>query len=327
MLARLAATFAALLLAAAPAAAAPGRATGTSTGVVDIETVLRFQNSAAAGTGMIVSRSGQVLTNNHVIRGATSIRVVDVNTGKRYTATVLGYSVSSDVALLKLNGASGLTTVSTGNSAKVSVGDNVTAVGNAGGAGGAPSVSSGRITGVGRSIVATDDQGAAQRLTGLLQMDAQIRPGESGGPLLDRESRVIGMITAGSLSFRFDTSTTRGFAVPINKALAIAKQIAAGRSSATVHVGKTAFLGVSVADPGSEGALVREVVPESAAERAGLVAGDTITSLDGRTVDSPTSIQRIVLSLKPGTPVAIRWKDESGGEQTGRITPAAGPPQ
>src|ERR1700752_380753 len=155
MLARLAATFAALLLAAAPAAAAPR----PSTGVVDIETVLRYQNSAAAGTGMIVTRSGHVLTNNHVIRGATAIRVINVNTGKRYTATVLGYSVTSDVALLKLNGASGLTTVSTANSAKVSVGDSVTAVGNAGGAGGAPAVSSGRITGVGRAILATHDQG------------------------------------------------------------------------------------------------------------------------------------------------------------------------
>ena len=103
-----------------------------------------------------------------------------------------------------------MNTVTTGNSTKVDVGDTVTAVGNAGGSGGAPSVSTGRVTGKGRSILATDDQGAAQRLTGLIQMDAKIAPGESGGPLLDRESRVIGMITAGSVSYHFDTSTTRG---------------------------------------------------------------------------------------------------------------------
>jgi S1-C subfamily serine protease len=325
MLARLAATVAALLLVAAPAAAAPRAVT---TGVVDIETVLGFQNSAAAGTGMILSGSGRVLTNNHVIRGATSIRVVDTSTGRRYSATVLGYSVSADVAVLKLSSASGLRTVSTGNSAKVAVGDSVTAVGNAGGAGGAPKVSSGRITDTNTSILATDEQGAVQRLRQLLEMNAPIQPGESGGPLLDRNGRVIGMITAGSTSYRFDASANRGYAVPINKALAIAKQIAAGRSSATVHVGQTAFLGVRVTDdPSAEGARIAQVVPGSAAERAGLTAGDVITSLNGRAVTSPTSVQQLVLTLKPGRAVALGWVDGNGVQRTGSVTPAYGPPQ
>src|SRR5262245_21493160 len=323
-MARLAAVFAAaLLLVVAPAAAAPA----TSTGVVDIQTVLGYQGSTAAGTGMIVSSSGRVLTNNHVIRGATSIRVTDVSTGRRYTARVLGYSVSADVALLQLNGGSSLRTVIAGKSSSVSVGDRVTAVGNAGGTGGTPAVSTGRITGKNASIFATDEQGSVQRLTQLLVMNAPIQAGESGGPLLDGSGRVLGMITAGSVSYRFSDTANRGFAVPIDKALSITRQIASGRSTATVHVGKTAFLGISVQDPSSAGALVAQVLAGSAAARAGLGPGDVITSLDGRAVTSPTSIQRIVLTLKPGRAVSIEWTDATGSERSGSVTPAAGPPQ
>src|SRR4051812_11803345 len=153
MLLRLALAVAALLVVAAPATAAP-RAAGT--GIVDIETVLGFQGNSAAGTGMVIG-PGRILTNNHVIRGATAIRVVDVNTGRKYTATVAGYSVTSDVAVLKITGPSKLRTVSLGHSTTAAVGDNVTAVGNAGGAGGSPTISTGQITGVHKSIVATDE--------------------------------------------------------------------------------------------------------------------------------------------------------------------------
>src|SRR5262245_16771016 len=182
MLVRLAVALAALLLVAAPASAAPQAAT---TGIVDIETVLSYQGSVAAGTGMVIG-SGRILTNNHVIRGATAIRVVDVSTGRKYTATVAGYSVSADVAVLKVSGGSSLRKVTLGRSVGATVGASVTAVGNAGGTGGSPTISTGAITGLHKSIVATDEQGDAQRLTGLLETDAPIEPGDSGGALLDK---------------------------------------------------------------------------------------------------------------------------------------------
>src|SRR5262249_44234854 len=151
------------------------------TGVVVIETQLGYRGGAAAGTGMVLTSSGEVLTNNHVIRGATTVRVVVPRTGRAYTAKVLGYDVSDDVARLRLVGASTLKTVSTAGSSKVAVGDAVTAVGNAGGTG-TLATAGGSITALRQSILVNDEQGGAVRLTGLIQTNAGVQPGDSGGP-------------------------------------------------------------------------------------------------------------------------------------------------
>ena len=134
-------------------------------GVVDIYTQQKYNSAAAAGTGMVLTSSGDVLTNNHVIEGSTSITVRIVATGKSYTAKVVGTAPSKDVALLHLVNASGLTTANLGDSGTVSVGDAVTGVGNAGGVGGTPSAASGKVTALHRAITASDESGSnAERL-------------------------------------------------------------------------------------------------------------------------------------------------------------------
>lgn len=323
-----------LALSAAAAAAAIGTgvalaggraAAPVTTGVVDIETNLAYQNAAAAGTGMVLTSSGEVLTNNHVIRGATTIRIVIPQTHRTYTARVLGYDVADDVALLKLQGASGLKTVQLGDSSKVRRGQAVTAVGNAGGTG-TLTVTTGTITAIGRTITVSDEQGGSARLTSLLQTNAELQPGDSGGPLLDSSRRVVGMDTAASASFVFQRGANDAYAIPINRALAIARQVEAGKASAAVHVGATAFLGVQIS-PSNVGELITGVVPGSPADKAGLVQGDVITSFNGKTVASPTALQKLVLRQSPGAKVQLGWVDQTGAQQSATVTLASGPPQ
>ena len=302
-----------------------GAATNTAQGVVVIDTNLAYQNAAAAGTGMVLTSSGIVLTNNHVIKGATTIKVVIPSTHRSYTATVLGYDPAADVAVLKLSGASHLKTVLLGNSSKVRVGQSVTAIGNAGGTG-ALTTAVGRITALHQTITAGDGQGSTEQLIGLLETNAGLQPGDSGGPLVDTSGRVIGMDTAASTGFVARGSSTQAYAIPINSALTLEKQIVSGHS-ATAHIGPTAFLGVSVQDGQQGGALIAGVVPGSAADQAGLVAGDTITTFDGQTVDTATSLGSIMLHESPGASVQVVFVDQLGTEQTATVTLASGPPQ
>jgi len=169
--------------------------------IVDIVSTLDYGAGEAAGTGIVLTSSGEVLTNNHVVEGATSIRVTDVGNGKTYTATVVGYDLSYDVAVVQLKGASGLKVASFGDSSKVALGESVVALGNAGGAGGTPSVATGTVTALGQSISAYDEAtGSSEQLTGLIETDAGIQAGDSGGPLVDMSGQVIGMDTAASSS-------------------------------------------------------------------------------------------------------------------------------
>jgi S1-C subfamily serine protease len=299
-------------------------------GVVDVSTTLAYEEETAAGTGIVLSRSGEVVTNNHVIRGATAIRVTDVVTGRSYGATVLGYAVSADVAVLKLEAASGLGTAAIGNSSTVKLSQPVTAVGNAGGVGGRPSVSRGRVTAVNQSITVGNGPQGAQRLTGLIKSSAPVQPGDSGGPLLNAGGRVIGVVTAAASGFESQHGGSSGYAIPINRALAIVKQIEAGRSSAGVHVGPTAFLGVLTrADDGgrSRGVVIEAVVPGSAAAKAGLEPGDVITSFDGHAVASPPALTKLVLRVPPGRKTQLVWLDRSGHRHGAVVRPAPGPPR
>jgi S1-C subfamily serine protease len=217
-------------------------------GVVDITSTLNYQSETAEGTGMVLNSNGLVLTNNHVINGATGIKASLVSTGKTYTARVVGYDATNDVALLQLQNASGLKTVSVGNSSQVSLGTQVLAIGNAGGQGGSPTVAPGIVNAVNRTITAGDQgSGTTETLHGMLQTSAAIQPGDSGGPLANAAGKVIGMDTAASSSSTQSSSTsTMGYAIPINNALSIARQIAAGHGSATIQIGLPGFLGVLV---------------------------------------------------------------------------------
>lgn len=324
VLATLASAVAASPVGAAGHATRAARKAGPTVGIVDIYTTLGYQNGLAAGTGMIISRSGEVLTNNHVISGSTNFKVVDVTTHHVYSAsrvTVAGYSVSRDVAVLQLAHPSGLRTVKRGGAIPLHLGMRVVARGNAQGRGGPPKTARGRIIALHQRIVARDETEDTETLNDVIATDAPVVPGYSGGPLENVQNRVLGIVTAGSTS-----GAHRGFAIPLAQALKLARQIVSGRSSATVHVGPTAFLGVVLADV-SSGARIDSVVPGKAADQAGLVAGDVITSLNGVSISSTASVRKTVLSLVPGTAVSIGWTDTNGVSHTGTITPTSGPPQ
>jgi S1-C subfamily serine protease len=298
-------------------------------GTVIIETNLAYQGAQAAGTGMVLTPSGEVLTNNHVIRGATDIRIRVPGTSRSYAAHVIGYDVSDDVAVLQASGASELQTASLGDSSSVSEGQSVRALGNAGGTG-RLTPAPGTVTGVGRSITVSDDQGGSESLSGLIETNAPIRPGDSGGPLFNASGDVIGMDTAASVSNDVaQTTASQGYAIPINKAIAIVQQIESGNGSDTIHVGGTAFLGVeaSADQYDGQGAVISSVVPGSAAEAAGLAAGDEIVAVGGQTISSPDDLGTIVSSQKPGDSIDATYVAQDGSTQTANVTLASGPPR
>ena len=312
-----------------------GRGTGNAATIaqkvnpalVDINTSLSYQHGQAAGTGIVLTPDGVVLTNNHVITGATSISVTDVGNGNTYPADVVGYDRSHDIAVLRLRGASGLQTADIGNSDKLSVGDYVVGLGNAGGVGGTPSTAEGTVVGLNRSITASDEaNGTTEQLTGLIETDADIQPGDSGGALVNSSGQVVGINTAASAGFSFQAQGGQGFAIPINQAMSIAGQIRSGQESATVHIGPTAFLGVLVDTTGSsQGATLSGVVARGPAAQAGLQGGDTIVSLGGKPVDSPNALTTLVGQYHPGQTVPVEWVDSAGQRHQATITLTTGP--
>jgi len=330
----------------APSSSAAAKiAAKVDAGVVDISTTSSYQSSSAAGTGMILSSNGLVLTNNHVINGATSIRVRVVSSNRTYTAKVLGYSVTKDVALLQLNNASGLTPVTTANSNLVKKSEGVVGIGNAGGVGGTPSYAPGAVIATDQSLTASDPSTltGSENLSGMIQIVADIQPGDSGGPLVNTSGQVIGMDTAGSSSgsgFGFDSgfansSATEGYAIPINTALAIVHTIESGVTTATVHVGATPILGVEISSNVSSfagfnnttvsGVLIAGVAPGTPAASSGLVAGDIITALNGHSVTSATQLSAVVQKLAVGDTVKVSYTTQAGTTTSVNITLAAGP--
>jgi S1-C subfamily serine protease len=307
--------------------------------VVDIDTTVASPvgngTEAAAGTGMIISSSGLVLTNNHVVESATSIRVVISAHPGSYKAKVLGVDPTQDVALIKIESPpSGLAHVNFADSAKVTVGTSVVAIGNALGLGGKPSVSSGTITSTNRTITAGDELPTAgpETLHHLFETDAPIQSGDSGGPLVNLRGQVLGMDTAAASS---DTTTgSLGFAIPINEARQIADAIQNHNSSSRITLGLTAFLGITEqpgfsggggffgANSGSTskaGVFISDVIAGSPAQAAGLVAGDSITSLDGTATNSIRTLQNAIRSHRPGQSVTVTYTDQAGASHTATV--------
>jgi len=306
-------------------------------GLVDVNVTVDYGQARGAGTGMVIGADGVVLTNNHVIDGATSISVTDVGNGKTYRARVAGYDRSKDIAILKLSGASGLQTVTIARPAQVSAGQEVVGVGNAGGTGGTPSYAGGTVTATGQSITASDDlSGTSEQLTGMIATNASIQAGDSGGPLVNRSGQVIGMDTAGSQTsgYAAQQAATSGFAIPISVATDVADQVLGGQATTSVHIGPTAFLGVQIAQGTSGGSAagsgtgvqIAGTVNGSAAARAGLTAGDVITSVDGHPVTSQAALQHtMVTDLIPGQSVTVSYTSASGQQHTATVTLASGP--
>jgi len=300
--------------------------------LVDIDITL--VDGAAAGTGIVLSSDGYVLTNNHVISGATSIKATDVGNGKTYDAQVVGYDRSRDVAVIKLAGASGLKTAVFGNSSQVRVGQPVVGIGNAGGTGGTPSTAPGVVTALDQSITAEDQStGSTERLSGLIETNANIQPGDSGGALANAGGQVVGMDTAASAGFSFSFAGNQGFAIPINEARNLARLILAGQSSAQVHVGPTAFLGVEVqvssgtGGPPVQGAAVARALPGGPAASVGVQGGDVIVGLGSQTVTSAGQLTDLLGRYRPGQQVKLTWVDPAGNTHSALVTLGSGPPQ
>jgi S1-C subfamily serine protease len=286
--------------------------------IVDIDAKLGYQSAIGAGTGIVIDGGGVILTNNHVVAGATNLTARSIGNGQTYPATVIGYDRQHDIAVLQLAGG-GLPVANIGNSDTLRVGEPIVSLGNAGGVGGAPSAAPGTVAALNQTVSANDAlTGSTETLNGLIQLDAGIRPGDSGGPTVNSANQVIGMNTAASQNYHLGRG--QGFAIPINEAMAIAGQIRSGASSPTVHIGPTAFLGVGVNDaPG--GAVVRQVIPSGPAAGAGINPNDVISSINGQPVNSATALTNILDQHHPGDSVDVGL----GGRNT-NVTLADGPP-
>ena len=331
-------------------------------GVVDVSADLDYLQETAKGTGFVIdAAAGLILTNNHVIDGATDVTITPVTSGRSYPARILGYDRADDVALLQVRGVPQLKALRIGSSARAQVGTPVLAIGNEGGQGGSPTVAPGVISGLDRTIIASDQSaGLTETLYGMLQTSANIRPGDSGGPLAGADGRVIGIDTAAGGSAVYS-----GYAIPIERAMPIARQIAAGRHGPRIQIGLPAFLGVLLPDSGSvnprrqasqelhqtgavsgsgsgctsgdttatpariapagTGALVDGVLCGTPADQAGLFAGDVITSVGGRPVTSPRSLTALLSRYRPGSRVALAWVAPGASLHTAVVTLTAGP--
>jgi S1-C subfamily serine protease len=319
--------------------------------IVDVTSTLAGQEGEAAGTGMILTSTGEILTNNHVIEGSASITVKISNSDRTYPARVLGTDVIDDVAVIQAEGASGLPTITLGSSSQASVGDAVVAIGNAYNKPGPPTVTQGTITGLNRAISVRSDLGQNEQLSDLVETNAQLEPGNSGGPLFDATGHVIGMNTAAAQGNIPEGGTNDGYAIPVNDALTIVHQIETGKSNGNVSAGDEGFLGVNVSDSGSGGGLgggfgggggrfgnagnggggsssgvvITGVQSGSPADNAGLTQGDEITSVDGQTVTSANQLTQIISTKHPGDAVKLVWTDGSGNQQSATVRLGARP--
>ena len=301
-------------------------------GLVDINTTMSYQGATGAGTGILLNPDGEVLTNNHVIEGGTEITAVSLANSRTYPVDVIGFDRANDIALVRLRGAAGLPTAILGTSSTLAVGDPIAAIGNSNGPGAPPSYAPGAITQIGASVRATNEAGGgARELYDLIRVAADIRPGDSGGPLVNSAGQVVGVNVAATLTYRMDGVTGgEGFAIPIDRALAIANQIRAGAASDSIHIGDTAFIGVAIADSsllraGPPGAVVRQVLPNTPAQQIGLLDGDVITAVDGLAIASAADLSTVMNRRKPGESVMLTWVDRGGIPRNAPLMLAKGP--
>lgn len=319
-----------------PGAGAPGQnpavtaaTSAQQVGVVTILTTVDYNDrSKAAGTGMVMTEGGLILTNNHVIADSTSVAVTVESTGKIYAATLVGTDATRDVAVLQLldssgNDVTGLDTVTFDSNDTTAVGDEIYSVGNAEGTGNLVTAA-GTVTAIDESItVGNEYTGAAGSLTGLIQLASNVVSGDSGGPLFDTEGDVIGIVTAASSG----RATVTGFAIDIDQALSVVRQIESGTATGTVQIGYPAFLGIQLS--GAVGTVpgvpVAGVFADKPAAAAGIVAGDTITTVDGRAVTAAAELTDIVSTHSAGDQIVVGWTDAAGGARTATVTLGEGP--
>jgi S1-C subfamily serine protease len=318
----------------------PASPASPTAGIVDVNTYGKVLGRTSlvpegAGSGMVLTADGEVLTNNHVVKGAWKIEAT-VPGGETYTANVMGVDPSHDVALIQLSGASGLATITPGDPSALSVGDQVAGIGNALGRGGEPDIASGVVTGIDKSITAQDPGGSSENLSGLIQTNANIQPGDSGGALVNGQGQVVGMVTAGSATDRNGASAapTTGFAIPIGDAMTVVDQIRSGTGDpSVVLLGQRGYLGVQVrnldqsaaAQLGvTKGALVVGLDTNGLADEAGITVPSVITAIDGQPVTSAETLGPLLHVHVPGDTVRVDWVTASGSHSAS-IQLVAGP--
>ena len=312
-----------------PSSTTDAIAAKVSPAIVDINTVLG--NGAAAGTGMLISSTGEILTNNHVVNGSTSITVTVQGRSQKYSAHVVGVDISQDIAVIQIDGSvSGLPTVKFADSSSLKVGETVVALGNALGRGGAPNVTSGQITALDQTITASSGGSSSETLNGMIQSDAVIYEGDSGGALVNTSGQVVGMITAGQAQGFRSSASDVGFAIAANTAVGVVNRIRAHEEAADLTYGQVGFLGVSVQTLDafsaqqlglsvSSGALVTSVQPGSGAEAAGIARNSVITKVGGASVTSSDTLGTAIRSHRPGDSVSVTWVNQ-GGIHTATVT-------
>ncbi|WP_227979480.1 S1C family serine protease [Nocardia spumae] len=294
--------------------------------LVNINVAIRPSGMGAAGSGIVLSPDGEILTSHHVVKGAETISVGDIGNGAHYPATVLGYDSEEDIALLSLTGAGALPVARIGSSAGVRVGDQVVAIGNAGGTG-RPTATPGTVTALDSSIVARDAADLSRKaLIGMIEVAAPVVSGQSGGALADRSGAVIGVVTAASGELARSEGKASGYAVPIDRALTVVRQIRTGVPTDTVHIGPTATLGVLTSDATPAGARVDVAIYGLPAFAAGMNSGEVIVAVDGRPVGSAQMLKSALNVRHPADSVVLELVEPDGTHRTLSVTLAAGPP-
>ncbi|HXY92042.1 MAG TPA: S1C family serine protease [Acidimicrobiia bacterium] len=305
------------------AATAAGRTVGPA--VADLEVSLAGGGHRSA-TGLVLTPAGEVVTNNHVIAGATGITARPGGTGPAYTATVLGYDVTHDVAVLGLTGASGLSTIEPGSSSSVTTGDPVAVIGNVAGLEGAARARTGGVTGVHQQVA-----GGGERLSGLLEIHVATGARDSGGPVTGAGTKVLAMTTSAPGGGHFDgqSSDDVTYAIPIDDVLAVVDRVDAGHSTPSVHVGPRAALGVAVqpTSHGDTGAYVVGVTADGPAAKVGLVPDTIIVSIDNATIRTPGALDATLDRHRPGDRVGVGWVGHDGTYHVTDVELGTAPPR
>jgi serine protease Do len=293
--------------------------------VVNVTTNVASQSpiggeNRGTGTGFIVDPNGAMVTNFHVVEGGVSIRVVMAD-GRRFEARVIGGDPDADLAVLDVE-AEGLPTVPLGSSDQLRLGEPVVALGFALALEGGPSVTSGIVSAVGRTITAGDSAGNSRTYEDLIQTDAAINPGNSGGPLVDLSGRVVGINTAG---VQAGTAENIGFAIAIDRAREVIEDAVRDPAVPVAYMGVTTqtvdpTLSFQLNLPVDEGALVADVVPGGPADEAGIGPGDVIVEIGGRETPSSEEVRDAIVEYRPGDEAEVVVVRDDGGRDTVTVT-------
>lgn len=270
--------------------------------IVTIDSV--SSSSEAVGTGIIVTSDGEIVTNNHVVEGATSVRVRLRGQTEPIIADVLGTDPSNDLALIKLRNASGLTAATFADPASLAVGDQVVAVGYALALDGDPTVTTGIISALNRTF--TIDENTI--LNGLIQTDTAISSGNSGGPLINMKGEVVGINTAVATSDSNSAANNIGFSIGVKEVVRVVGILREQSADKTGTQRGQGFLGIRLGSrtDGGSGAVIGEITSGSPAAKAGLRVNDVVLEVNGQTIDGDAALVAIIRDSAPGDKISIK---------------------